>query len=88
MTLTIPPEIEAKARQQAFLAGVSIEDWLQHAVERELERYVSLPRSLQDELSPEEWVRQFRECAQSHDRTTPLLSDDAISRESFYPDRI
>jgi hypothetical protein len=54
MTLTIPPEIEAKARQQAFLAGVSIEDWLQHAVERELERYVSPPRSLQDEVSPEE----------------------------------
>jgi predicted HicB family RNase H-like nuclease len=54
MTLTIPPEIEAKASQQAFLAGVSIEDWLQHAVERELERYVSPPRSLQDEVSPEE----------------------------------
>jgi hypothetical protein len=84
MTLTIPPEIEAKARQQAFLAGVSIEDWLQHAVER----YVSPPRSLQDEVSAEELVRPFREWAQSHDRTTPLLSDDAISRESIYPDRI
>jgi hypothetical protein len=26
--------------------------------------------------------------AESHDRTTPSLSDEAISRESFYPDRI
>ncbi|MGA2740590.1 MAG: hypothetical protein ABSG65_24535 [Bryobacteraceae bacterium] len=88
MTLTIPTEIEAKAKQQAFLEGVSVEDWLKHLVERELEKYASPRRSLQDEVSPEEWVRQFREWAQSHDRTTPLLSDEAISRESIYPDRI
>ncbi|MGA3041789.1 MAG: hypothetical protein ABSF54_13465 [Bryobacteraceae bacterium] len=46
------------------------------------------PRSLQDELTPEEWVQQFDAWVDSHDRTTPLLSDEAISRESIYPDRI
>ncbi len=44
--------------------------------------------SLQDQLSPEEWVRQFHAWAESHDRTMPLLSDEAISRENIYPDRI
>jgi hypothetical protein len=45
-------------------------------------------RSLQDELTPEEWVRQFDTWVDSHDRTTPLLSDEAVSRESIYPDRV
>jgi len=43
---------------------------------------------LQDELTPEEWVRQFDAWVDSHDRTTRLLSDEAISRESIYPERI
>ena len=38
--------------------------------------------------NPQEWMRQFRAWAESHDRTTPLLSDEAVSRESIYPDRI
>jgi hypothetical protein len=43
---------------------------------------------LQDELTPEEWVRQFDAWVDGHDRTTPLLSDEAISRDSIYPDWI
>lgn len=38
--------------------------------------------------NPQEWLRQFRAWAESHDRTTPLLSDEAVSRESIYPDRV
>ena len=38
--------------------------------------------------NPQEWMRQFRAWAESHDRTTPLLSDEAVSRESIYPDRL
>jgi hypothetical protein len=38
--------------------------------------------------NPEEWARRFHEWAESHDRTTPLLTEHAISRESIYPDRI
>jgi len=34
--------------------------------------------------NPKEWARRFHEWAESHDRTTPLLSDEAISRESIY----
>jgi hypothetical protein len=37
---------------------------------------------------PGEWIRQFRAWAESHDRTTPLLSEEAVSRESIYPDGV
>jgi len=39
-------------------------------------------------LSPEEWVREFRAWAGSHaGRNLPVLSDEAMSRESMYADR-
>ncbi len=34
--------------------------------------------------TPAERARAFREWAESHSRETPVLSDDAISRESIY----
>jgi hypothetical protein len=37
---------------------------------------------------PKEWGRQFDAWVNSHDPRTPVLSDDAMSRESIYPDRI
>ena len=37
---------------------------------------------------PKQWARRFHEWAESHDRTTPLLSDEAISRDSIYPDPV
>jgi hypothetical protein len=37
---------------------------------------------------PQEWGRQFDAWVNSHDPNTPVLSDDAMSRESIYPDRI
>jgi hypothetical protein len=85
--MTVPPDLETRIRQQAGRAGVSAETWLQQQVFRqELEDYAPPASSLQDELTPEEWVHQFHAWAEGHDRTTPLLSDEAISRENIYPD--
>ena len=40
------------------------------------------------ELSYEEWLLEFREWVDSHkDRNIPVLSEEAMSRESMYPDR-
>jgi hypothetical protein len=36
---------------------------------------------------PQEWARQFDAWVDSHDPNTPVLSDEAMSRESIYPDR-
>jgi hypothetical protein len=87
--MTLPPELETRIQQQASRAGLSMEAWLQQQVLRqELEDYTPPGASLQDELTPEEWVRQFHAWAEGHDRMTPLLSDAAISRENIYPDRL
>ncbi len=37
--------------------------------------------------TPEEWSRALSEWAASHDATIPLLSDDAVERESIYEER-
>jgi hypothetical protein len=37
---------------------------------------------------PQEWARQFDAWVDGHDPNTPVLSDEAMSRESIYPDRI
>jgi hypothetical protein len=41
-------------------------------------------RPFYETATPEEWVREFRNWAESHGRDTPALSDEAISRESIY----
>jgi hypothetical protein len=38
-------------------------------------------------MNPKEWAREFRAWANSHNPNTPVLSDEAMSRESIYPDR-
>jgi hypothetical protein len=87
--LNLPPEKEAKLVAAAQAKGLSTDDLVREALDRIFaDAPASAARSLQDELTPEEWVRQFDAWVDSHDRTTPLLSDEAISRESIYPDRI
>ena len=84
LTLELPAEIEADLTAQAQAHGMTLQAWVEKiATER---ARPARPRSLQDELTPEEWVRQFHAWSQSHSRSTPLLSDEDISRDSIYPD--
>src|SRR6266545_3378404 len=43
-------------------------------------------RPFYEAATPEEWARAFGEWAAGHHRSTPLLSDAAISRDSIYGD--
>jgi hypothetical protein len=36
---------------------------------------------------PEEWGRRSKSWAEGYDRSSPLLSDEAMSRQGIYPDR-
>lgn len=84
VTLELSPEREAALRAQADARGLSLEELL-------LEMTESLAPSASianlQKTNPKEWMRQFRAWAEGHDRTTPLLSDDAVNRDSIYPDR-
>ena len=87
MTLTIElsPEREAVLQAQARALGLSIEEWLLHLAEQQTP---SASFAHLQKTDPEEWGRRFRAWAGSHDPNTPVLSDEAMSRESIYPDRM
>jgi hypothetical protein len=84
ITLELPDHLTAALQATAAAQGMSLEAWLRQMAEQHV-----IPESFAhlQESDPEEWARRFHAWAESHDRTTPLLSDEAISRESIYPDR-
>jgi hypothetical protein len=84
LTLELSPEREAVLTAQARARGMSIEQWLLELTEQAAPTpsIAHLQRT-----NPQEWARQFRAWAESHDPNTPVLSDEAMSRESIYPDR-
>lgn len=85
VTLNLSPEQEAALNAQAKALGLSVEEWLLRLAGVAPVRFESIAHL--QRTDPEEWIRQFREWVQSHDPNTPVLSDEAMSRESIYPDR-
>lgn len=83
VTLNLPPEKEAAFEAQARARGLSVEQWMLELAEQSVEP-VSIAHL--QRTNPEEWARQFRAWVDSHDPNTPVLSDEAMSRESIYPD--
>jgi len=95
LTIELSEEKAEALKAQAAARGLTVERWVEQWVEQRIEEITEQhveapPGSIAhfQKTNPEEWGRLFHEWAESHDRTTPLLSDEAISRESIYPDRI
>jgi hypothetical protein len=84
LELKMSPEREATLKVLAQARGLTLEQWFLELADQFVpaDSIAHLQRT-----NPAEWMRQFRAWAESHDRTTPLLSDEAVSRESIYPDR-
>ena len=81
VTIELPPDLEAKYAAAARALGVSLERYL-------LKRLIeAAPVTASQGMSAEERARAFEEWAQSH-RATPPLSDEAISRETLYGERM
>lgn len=80
VTLNLPPHVEQAFLAEARAKGLSLD---------ELVSDVLLARQPSPvELSAEEWVREFKTWTRSHiGDDLPLLSDEAISRDSIYRDR-
>ena len=83
VTLNLPPEKEAAFTALALARELSLEQWMLDIADQ----YVQ-PASIAhlQKTDPEEWARRFRAWADSHDPNIPVLSDEAMSRESIYPD--
>jgi hypothetical protein len=80
VTIELTDDQAAALQAQAQRRGQTLEAWIAET----LAAYVPKPPAITD---PEEWQRVFDEWINSHDPNTPVLSDEAMSRESIYPDR-
>ena len=87
MTIQFQPE-QARVIDEAIQAGLI--GRADEAVEVGLDTLRSRLESRSASIRPasaEEWMGKFRAWAHSHPTTTPLLSDEAISRDSIYGER-
>ena len=88
MTLTIDvgPEQEARLLEEAARQGLDARDYVRRIIESHLPLRTGSP-PFNTTATPEERARAFRAWAESQRLDTPLLSDEAISRESIYGER-
>ena len=91
VTLNLTPEIQAGLLAKAQAAGLSLDQF----VSRQLEALtqVSAPASLcepagegADHITAEQWENELDSWVNSFPQK-PVLSDDALRRENWYPDR-
>jgi hypothetical protein len=84
MTITPTPEQE-RILKEAMQAGLihSPEDVLEIAMQ-DLRNKLNVEGPA---LTDEEWLQEFNAWTSSHSTSSPLLSDEAISREFIYRDR-
>jgi hypothetical protein len=84
-TLTLPPEKDAALRAQAQARGLSVEQWILELADQFVQ-----PASIAhlQRTDPGEWARHFDAWVDSHRPDIPVLSDEAMNRESIYPDLI
>jgi hypothetical protein len=83
VTLNLPPQMEQAFLAEAHAKGLSVDELVRDVV---LSARPSTPDPM--DLPPEEWIRKFRAWVASHEGLNlPVLSDEAMSRESIYSDR-
>lgn len=89
MTLTIdmPPELESRLHQAAARKGVAAADYALMLLKERLLSAGQEDLPFWATATKEEWLQAFNAWMDSHDPTLPLLSDEAISRESMYGER-
>ena len=81
VTLELPPEIETQLEAQASARGLSLADYLRRIVEMQAEGHAA--RVPKTHMTDDEWERGFEALIDSFPQQ-PVLSDQAISRDSIY----
>ena len=77
--LEVAPELASKIQARARERGVSVDVYLRELID---EKGTESERS--NGLSSQERVALLRQWASGHSSNTPLLSNDAISRDNIY----
>jgi hypothetical protein len=79
VTLNLPPHVERAYLAAAQARGLQLADLVLEVL------VASQPSGAPSQLSPEEWIREYRACGRSyaHDNL-PALSDEEIRWEAIY----
>ena len=77
--LEVEPELASKIQARARERGVSVDVYLRELID---EKRTESER--RNGLSSQERVALLRQWASGHSSNTPLLSNDAISRDNIY----
>src|SRR5438552_14311262 len=77
--LEVEPEVASKIQARARERGVSVDVYLRELID---EKRTESER--RNGLSSQERVALLRQWASGHSSNTPLLSNDAISRDNIY----
>lgn len=87
MTIRVNPEQEQVIRQ-AIKAGLieSADEVVDVGVET-IQKRLESQGAPTASMNADEWLQEFHAWVESHPTTTPLLSDEAVSRESIYGTR-
>ena len=88
VTIELPADVEAGLLAQAQAQGLDVSDYVRNLVREQVAARAAISDHPAHDLPPEEWVRRFEAWTRSHaGDPLPVLSDDAISRESIYRER-
>jgi hypothetical protein len=82
VTLNLPQQVEQAYLAEAQARGLPLDVLVSEVL------LARTPSPAAPDMSAEEWVRKFTAWTRSHEgRKLPILSDEAMSRESIYADR-
>lgn len=82
LTLNLPPQVEQAYLAEAQARGLSLDALVRDVL------LARQPSPSAADMTPEQWVDEFRSWVHSHSgEDLPLLPDEAISREFIYQDR-
>jgi hypothetical protein len=80
--LEVEPEVASKIQARARERGISVDAYLRELIDEK-----GTESEGGNGLSSQERVRTLRDWASGHCADTPLLYDEAVSRENTYSDR-
>jgi len=82
VTFNLPPQVEQAYLAEARASGLSLDVLVRDVL------LARRPSPVTADMTPEQWVDEFRAWVHSHSGDDlPLLSDEAISREFIYQER-
>jgi hypothetical protein len=84
VTLELKPEVEERIKQKAAEKGLTVEAFIKTVIDADVG--VQTEKSFAETATPEEWKKALRDWIENFP-PHPVLSDEAISRESIYSER-